>query len=126
MIDICTRSSNIIDKELIKAKRDAGYNFQKQNYLKKLADEYSNLMAVQLKKVSQDKLAEPIKNSVRDLQNNIHAVEVQLREAGHVRVRYKLIRQTLLDDAGRFEGNIKTVDEELRNQSFDIDKLQEV
>lgn len=84
------------------------------------------MLAVQLKKVPRDKLVEPIKVSIRDLQNNIHAVEVQLREAGHVRVRYKSIRQSLLDDAGRFEGNIKTVEEELKNQQTDIDKLQEV
>lgn len=79
-----------------------------------------------MKKISPDKLTEPLKNSIRDLQNNIHAVEVQLREAGHVRVRYKSIRQTLLDDSGRFEGNIKTIEDELKNQRFDIDKLQEV
>lgn len=83
-------------------------------------------MAISLKKVPRDKLTEPLKKSIRDLQNNIHAVEVQLREAGHVRARYRSIRQTLLDDSGRFEGNIKTVDEELKNQRFDIDKLQEV
>lgn len=95
-------------------------------YLKKLADEYSSLMAIALKKIPPDKLAEPLKKSIRDLQNNIHAIEVQFREAGHVCVRYRSIRQSLLDDAGRFEGNIKAVEAELKNQQFDIDKLQEV
>lgn len=99
---------------------------QKQIYLKTLAEEYRDTIAITLKKVSPDKLTEPLKRSVRDLQNNIHAVEVQLKEAGHVRVRYKSIRLTLLDDSGRFEGNIKTIEEELKSQRFDIDKLQEV
>lgn len=69
---------------------------------------------------------DPIVKSIRDIQNNIHAVDVQQREAAHVRTRYKAIKQSLLDDAGRFEGNIKALEEELKNQQVDIDKLQEV
>lgn len=53
-------------------------------------------------------------------------MEVQQREAEHVRIRYKDIKKTLQDDAALFESHIKKLDEELHLQSVDIERLEKV
>jgi hypothetical protein len=53
-------------------------------------------------------------------------VEVQLREANHISVRYKDIKKSLQRDAARFESNIKRIEEELEEQTADVNRLQQV
>lgn len=60
------------------------------------------------------------------MQNNIHAVEVQIREAIHIRNKYSNIRRSLKDDAAKFESRIKALEEEIEQQNADISKLNKV
>lgn len=63
---------------------------------------------------------------IQELQNSIHAIQVQWREAEHVRIRYKEIKHLLLEDAARFESNIGYTKIELQRQQLDIEHLKEV
>lgn len=73
-----------------------------------------------------EKIEVPLKKSCQDLQNDIHAIDVQYREADHVHTRYKDVKKSLQEDAARFEKNIRQIQEELKAQQLDIDKLQEI
>lgn len=64
--------------------------------------------------------------STTELQNAIHAVEVQIREAVHIKNRYYDIRRSLKDDADKFDSNVKKLEEDLEGQKVDIEKLQKV
>lgn len=61
-----------------------------------------------------------------ELQNNIHAIKIQWREAEHVQERYDSIRNTLRNDAARFEFNINCAEDQLRIQKQEIKRLQKV
>lgn len=63
---------------------------------------------------------------IRELQNDIHAVQVQWKEADHVRDMYRNVRKSLSDDAARFGSNIKKIEEEIQAQYADIEGLQKV
>lgn len=60
------------------------------------------------------------------LQSSIHRVEMQWREADHVRKSYKNIRTTLLHDAAKFESKIKSLEEQLEAQNKEIQELQKI
>ncbi|CAG9857003.1 unnamed protein product [Phyllotreta striolata] len=99
---------------------------QRRKYLAELAVKYQKLLLKHDKNEAQEKIDEPVKKSTTRLQNHIHAVNVQIREALHVKQKYTDIRKTLKSDADNFEGNIAKMEETLDKQRVDIEKLQTV
>lgn len=53
-------------------------------------------------------------------------MEIQFREASHINAKYKEVGKSLLEDASRFESMIKQIEDDIRDQQFDIAKLQSV
>ncbi|XP_076258102.1 coiled-coil domain containing protein 151 isoform X2 [Rhynchophorus ferrugineus] len=99
---------------------------KRRKYVTELSTEYHKMATKQEKKELQKKVENPLKKSACDIQNNIHAVEVQIREAVHIRNRYSDIKMSLKDDAAKFESRIKALEDELHNQNSDIEKLQKI
>nr|CAI5817533.1 unnamed protein product [Callosobruchus analis] len=98
----------------------------RRKYLADLAVRYQKLLQREDLKELKKKVEQPVKKITGDLCNNIHAVEVQIREALHVRNRYCDIRSSLKQDADTFESRVKSIEEELELQKHDIEKLQKV
>ncbi|VEN58715.1 unnamed protein product [Callosobruchus maculatus] len=98
----------------------------RRKYLADLAVRYQKLLQREDLKELKRKVEQPVKKITGDLCNNIHAMEVQIREAVHVRNRYCDIRSSLKQDADTFESRVKSVEEELEMQKHDIEKLQKV
>lgn len=63
---------------------------------------------------------------VYHLENEIHRTNVQWTEAEHVRKKYKSIRASLMADAERFEKSLLELEDALREQQADINRMQEV
>lgn len=63
---------------------------------------------------------------VYHLENEIHRTEVQWTEAEHVRKKYKSIKASLMADAERFEKSLLELEDALREQQADINRMQEV
>ncbi|KRT80985.1 hypothetical protein AMK59_5436, partial [Oryctes borbonicus] len=99
---------------------------KKEAHLKKLADEYRILASRKLEKQVKKKIEKPMRKKVCDLQNSIHAVQVQWREAEHVRIRYKDIRNALLEDSARFESDIEDTKAQVHMQEADIERLEQI
>nr|XP_022904748.1 coiled-coil domain-containing protein 151 [Onthophagus taurus] len=99
---------------------------KKEEILKKLADEYQSLKLKKFENYTKIKLEAPIKKQKKELENSIHAVQVQWREAEHVRTRYKEIRKSLLQDSAKFEANIAKTKQQLQLQQIEINRLEEV
>ncbi|KAJ8947031.1 hypothetical protein NQ318_019923 [Aromia moschata] len=99
---------------------------QRKNYLADLGLKYRKLLSQQEKKEFARKVERPVKKSTSELQNAIHAIEVQIREAMHIKNRYIDIRRSLKDDSDKFDSNIKKLEEDLAAQKEDIDKLQKI
>ncbi|XP_028149342.1 tropomyosin-1, isoforms 33/34 [Diabrotica virgifera virgifera] len=99
---------------------------QRRKYLTELAAKYQKLLNKHDKRELSKKVEVPVKKSTTELQNNIHAMEVQVREAMHVKNRYSDIFRSLKTDSDNFEGNIKKLEEALDVQRVDIEKLQKV
>ncbi|KAL3277189.1 hypothetical protein HHI36_012540 [Cryptolaemus montrouzieri] len=103
------------------------YNMKKKRKdLSELGKKYQILLSEQAKRETILKVDVPVKKAACEIQNNIHAVEVQLREAEHIKNRYQVIKTTLLEDAGRFESRIKKIEDDLLAQRNEIDKLQKI
>ncbi|XP_057665663.1 outer dynein arm-docking complex subunit 3 [Diorhabda carinulata] len=99
---------------------------QRRKYLTELASKYQKLLSKHDKKEMNKKVEQPIRKATTKLQNDIHAVDVQIREAMHVKNRYMDIFKSLKSDSDNFEGNIKNLEEALDLQRVDIEKLQKV
>ncbi|KAB0801892.1 hypothetical protein PPYR_04531 [Photinus pyralis] len=99
---------------------------QKQLYLAKLAKEYQKLALEKGKKLLIQKVEIPFKNISTELQNNMHAIKIQWREAAHVNTRYKDIMTSLQQDGARFEFNMKCIENQLCVQRTEIDRLQKI
>ncbi|XP_050293793.1 merozoite surface protein 1 [Anthonomus grandis grandis] len=99
---------------------------KRRQYIVELGTQYQKMVSQTEKKELAQKVERPMKKSASELQNNIHAVEVQIREAVHIRNKYADIRKSLKEDAAKFESRIKTLEEELQMQAGDIDKLQKI
>lgn len=102
---------------------------QKEAKLKSLAVKYQNLLIkkdVQSKEELQDE--RKAKNAIlaKDYRNRINAVQVQVKEAEHVRVRYKDIRWKLQEDAAKFESKMADIELELKAQEAEIHKIKQV
>ncbi|GLV44078.1 Coiled-coil domain containing protein 151 [Carabus blaptoides fortunei] len=98
----------------------------KETLLAKLASEYQMLLAEKSKNEQAMKKDNPVKKKINALQNQIHRVEVQWREAEHVRKSYRTIRASLLKDRAKFESTLKQLEERLEVQQRDIQQLQKV
>ncbi|XP_063907238.1 uveal autoantigen with coiled-coil domains and ankyrin repeats [Zophobas morio] len=115
----------IIDKS--KALNLVTYKTKKrQKFLSELGKDYQTLVSQKAQKEVVEKVDKPTRKATCDLQNSIHAVEIQLREANHISVRYRDIKKSLMRDAARFESNIKKIEEQLEEQKSDINALQQV
>ncbi|XP_060526183.1 uveal autoantigen with coiled-coil domains and ankyrin repeats [Cylas formicarius] len=99
---------------------------KRRKYIDELGNQYQNLLGRREKKELIQKVEKPAKKHVSELQTNIHAVEVQIREAAHIRNRYRDIRTSLKRDAARFESSTSALEGELANQNRDVDKLQKI
>ncbi|EEZ97203.1 hypothetical protein TcasGA2_TC004392 [Tribolium castaneum] len=115
----------IIDKS--KCLNLVNYKIKKrQKLLTQLGEEFQLLQSEKSLQQVVEKVDKPAKKATCELQNSIHAVEVQLREANHISARYKDVKKSLLRDSARFESNIKRIEEELALQNNDITELQHV
>ncbi|XP_030756347.1 uncharacterized protein LOC115882426 [Sitophilus oryzae] len=85
---------------------------KRRKYITELGTDYHKLVSKEEKKELQKKVEEPLKKSASEIQNSIHAVEVQIREAVHIRNKYNDIKRSLKDDASKFESTIKALEEE--------------
>ncbi|XP_018574503.1 shootin-1, partial [Anoplophora glabripennis] len=99
---------------------------QRRKYFTELGAKYQLLVSQHEQKELMRKVVKPVKKSTSELQNAIHAVEVQIREAVHIKNRYCDIRKSLKDDADKFDSNVKKLEEDLEGQKIDIDKLQKI
>ncbi|KAJ8985695.1 hypothetical protein NQ317_014344 [Molorchus minor] len=99
---------------------------QRKNYLADLGIKYRSLLTEHDKKELTRKIERPVKKSTSELQNAIHAIEVQIREAMHIKNRYLDIRQSLKNDSDKYDSNIKKLEEDIAAQKQDIEKLQTI
>lgn len=63
---------------------------------------------------------------VYHLENEIHRTNVQWTEAEHVRKKYNSIKSSMMADAERFEKNLLELEDALREQQADINRMQEM
>ncbi|KAJ8917182.1 hypothetical protein NQ315_012674 [Exocentrus adspersus] len=99
---------------------------QRRKYFTELGSKYQLLLSKHEQNELMKRVEKPIKKSTSELQNAIHAVEVQIREAIHIKNRYSDIRKSLKDDADKFDSNVKKMEEDLATQKVDIEKLQKI
>ncbi|XP_044757883.1 centrosomal protein of 55 kDa [Coccinella septempunctata] len=99
---------------------------KRRERLAQLGQKFQILMSEQAKKDTMLKVDLPMKKASCEIQNNIHAVEVQLREAEHIKNRYQVIKDTLSADAAKFESKIKKIEEDLAEQKNETDRLQKI
>ncbi|XP_066259963.1 outer dynein arm-docking complex subunit 3-like [Euwallacea similis] len=126
----CNEAKEILDLQIIDLCKKLDllrYKIRKRrNYIVQLGEEYEKLVSKQEKKELEVKVDKPVSKSSQELQNNIHAVEVQIREAVHIKNKYNDIRRSLKDDSAKFESRIKSLEDELQQQSSDIYNLQKI
>ncbi|GJQ88086.1 hypothetical protein Trydic_g13098 [Trypoxylus dichotomus] len=126
----CSEIIDKLDLEVInKSKKLDILKYQtkkKEEQLKNLADEYQTFATRKLERFSKKKIEKPTIQRVSDLQNSIHAVQLQWREAEHVRIRYKEIKNALLEDSARFESNIEETKVQVYKQEADIKRLEQI
>ncbi|XP_055306396.1 outer dynein arm-docking complex subunit 3 [Sitodiplosis mosellana] len=60
------------------------------------------------------------------LENEIIRINMQWAQAEHIRKKYKSIQATLMTDAEKFEKNLLELEESLRQQNVDIEKMKDV
>uniref|UniRef100_A0AAR5PMT6 Uncharacterized protein n=1 Tax=Dendroctonus ponderosae TaxID=77166 RepID=A0AAR5PMT6_DENPD len=99
---------------------------KRRRLLSHLGEEYQRFSSKEEKKELAVKVDQPVYQATREFQNSIHAVEVQIREANHIRHKYGEIRRCLKDDAAKFESRIKSLETELKQQSADTEKLLKI
>ncbi|KAK4882934.1 hypothetical protein RN001_006253 [Aquatica leii] len=103
------------------------YQVKKQQmYLSQLANQYQILVTETSKKMLFRKVENPFKIVSTELQNQIHAVKIQFREAVHVNNRYKDITSSLRQDAARFKFNIQCAESQQQSQNVEIQRLQKI
>lgn len=61
-----------------------------------------------------------------ELQNNIHSIEVKIREALHIQKKYNDVNKSLKRDASKFESSIIKLEEEVESLRGEIAKLEQV
>lgn len=131
VIDL-TKQSDIINARYIKRKQ----------HFDKLHVRYQELLAI---KIDASVTALPTKGAntvlttppqtveedanrkfVYHLENEIHRTNVQWTEAEHVRKKYKSIKASLMADAVKFEKSLLELEDALREQQADINRMEEV
>lgn len=58
------------------------------------------------------------------LENEIIRINVQWSQGEHIRKKYKSIKASLMSDAEKFEKNLLEIENALRQQNLDIDKIK--
>lgn len=61
---------------------------------------------------------------IRHLENEIIRINMQWSQAEHIRKKYKSIQASLMTDAEKFEKNLLELEEALRQQNGDIEKMK--
>ncbi|CAG9815572.1 unnamed protein product, partial [Phaedon cochleariae] len=126
----CNEVQELLDLQIINKKKKLDlleYKIkQRKKYLEDLGAQYQKMLSKHDKKELDKKVEQPVKKTVCELQNKIHSVDVQIREAMHIKNRYTNIKQSLKEDANKFESNIRMLEEELHKQKADIQKLQKI
>jgi hypothetical protein len=61
---------------------------------------------------------------VTRLENEIHKTEVIWSEAENIRKKYRAIKSSLMQDSERFESTLKTLEDAIKEQQAEINKLQ--
>ncbi|KAG5681483.1 hypothetical protein PVAND_010915 [Polypedilum vanderplanki] len=107
---------------------------KKQENLDKLSAEYQKLHTYKKEKTSLIQSERPPETQEEDqnrklitrLENEIHKMEVQWNEAEHIRKKYRLIKNSLMTDAERFESTLQKMEAAISEQQQEIDKLQSI
>ncbi|KPJ14561.1 Coiled-coil domain-containing protein 151 [Papilio machaon] len=97
----------------------------KKNKLKDLEKEYEILLIESTKSdIVKSKLTTKAKKHVSHLENEIHKVLVQWTEAELVKKKYSSIRQALIEDSVKFESSLGHIEELLKKQQEEINKIE--
>ncbi|KPI95413.1 Coiled-coil domain-containing protein 151 [Papilio xuthus] len=97
----------------------------KKNKLKDLEKEYELLLIESTKSdIVKSKLTTKAKKHVSHLENEIHKVLVQWTEAELVKKKYSSIRQALVEDSVKFESSLGHIEELLKKQQEEINKIE--
>ncbi|KAJ9583182.1 hypothetical protein L9F63_022482 [Diploptera punctata] len=89
-----------------------------QNKMKLLAEEYHTLLHRNRVRSEHPE--------IRSLENQIHRVDMNLMEAQHVRKKYRIIRNSLLNDSVHFESTLLKIEEAIKKQETEVNQLKEV
>lgn len=65
-----------------------------------------------------------VRKRICHLENEIHKTNVQWMEAEHIRKKYKSIKATLTSDSDNFEKSLLELEESLKEQQIDINRMQ--
>ncbi|CAG9772879.1 unnamed protein product [Ceutorhynchus assimilis] len=126
----CNQVKEVLDLHIIDLGKKLDlliYRIKKRRkYMAQLGAEYQKLASRFEKRELTIKVDRPVKKSTSEIQHNIHAVEVQIREAVYIKNKYADIRKSLKDDASKFESRIKALEDELQLQGSDVQKLQKI
>ncbi|XP_018328093.1 uncharacterized abhydrolase domain-containing protein DDB_G0269086-like [Agrilus planipennis] len=99
---------------------------EKERCLKEMAKQYQQLQSQQVKKSFAKKIKAPVTRTTFSIENQIHAVQVQWREANHIKTRYIDIKRSLLNETASYHAIIKNTEQELKIQESEIEKLQKI
>lgn len=133
VIDL-TKQSDVINARYLKRKEHFDkLHFRYQELLALAADASASSTAAPNKGANAIPAAPPQtveedanRKMVYRLENEIHRTNVQWTEAEHVRKKYKSIQASLMADAERFEKSLLELEDALREQQADINRMQEV
>ena len=107
---------------------------RKQRHFQQLVAEYQDLFASKNTTKRSEFAPPPPETIVEDfntklichLENEIHRVNVQWMEAEHIRKKYRAIKSSLMSDAENFESSLAELEQSLRAQETELDRLKEV
>ncbi|CAD7091000.1 unnamed protein product [Hermetia illucens] len=126
---------DIMDLKIIEVKKKLDVLHDKytkrQKHFNMLVEEYKELLAYKKYK-NQDVGGPPPETLEEDanrklicrLENEIHRTNVQWMEAEHIRKKYKSIKASLMNDAEKFEKSLRELEQALKDQHAEINRLQ--
>lgn len=131
VIDL-TKQSDLVNAQY--AKRKQHFDQLHSHYQELLAQKNDAIVPTAPTKGANNNSAAPPQTVEEDtnrklvyrLENEIHRTNVQWTEAEHVRKKYKSIKASLMADAERFEKKLLELEQALREQQADINRMQEV
>ncbi|XP_039765581.1 coiled-coil domain-containing protein 150 [Pararge aegeria] len=99
----------------------------KKKKLRELETEYEKLLIESTKSdLVKSKITTRARKNVSHLENEIHKVLIQWTEAELVKKKYFSIRQALIEDSVKFESSLCRIEELLKKQKEEIQKLEVV